>query len=85
MEQKYWYCSCGVKDCNLFWRVNHCIEVGEAGESAEWLLAESGELYAFHELDFVPTRVIGQKPERRYGIALNVKEFKELGWKKKTL
>ena len=69
MVQMYWMCNCGEKSCSLGWKINSC------EKSGEWLLSQTGDL---HDDDYVvTTRVKGQKPKKRYGIALHVREIYE--------
>jgi hypothetical protein len=73
MEQQYWICLCGVKCCELAWKVNKCCN------NKTWYFAQSGEL---HPNNWVYVRAPGEKPKKRYGIALNVQEI-YTSWLKK--
>ncbi len=76
MEQQYWVCLCGVPSCELAWKVNKCCNI------ETWYLAQNGEL---HPVDWVYVRQPGQKPKKRYGIAINVQNIYKKWLKKRDI
>jgi hypothetical protein len=69
MEQQYLTCKCGVASCALSWKINSCIY------SDNWNLFQHGDLHNIEYDTACSTRVLGQKPTKRYGIALCVQKI----------
>jgi hypothetical protein len=69
MEQQYLTCKCGVASCALSWKINSCIY------SDNWNLFQHGDLHNIEYDTACSTRVLGQKPKKRYGIALCVQKI----------
>jgi hypothetical protein len=69
MVTQYRSCQCGYSGCNFGYKCNRCIH------SNRWSVHSGGSHSEANEDDSINVRIKGRKPQKRYGIAENVKEI----------